>query len=137
MKAWMRSASPTAIATVATNSTIDFSGDLPDLRREGAMSLEEAQPVRRPVGEESHADDPSVRKWPPVSTVLRIRAVVAHHVVVAARNLDRRREVARPVADAGDDVRVFLPDAVSDHVAVANRQPIPREPHDALDERLG
>src|SRR5947209_13689042 len=103
MKAWIRSASPTAIATVATSSTIDFRGELPDLRREGDMALEEAEAVWRPVGEESDSDDPLVRKWPPVSTVLGVGPVVAHHVIVAARNLDRCREVAGPVAGARDD----------------------------------
>ena len=51
--------------------------------------LEEADPVRGPVREERDADEPFARDRAPETAVVRIATVVAHHEVVAGRNLDR------------------------------------------------
>src|SRR5579862_8084040 len=50
---------------------------------------EEADAVRWPVGEEGDADDPFVRDRSPEAAVIGGSTVVAHHEVIAGRNLDR------------------------------------------------
>src|SRR6185437_8402699 len=85
--------------------------------RRPAARLEEADPVRRPVGEESDTDDPVVRNGAPVSAVLRVRTVVPHHEVLAGRNLDRCPEIAgRSARAALDRVGVLLTHAVANDV---------------------
>src|ERR1035438_601064 len=100
-----------------------------------APRLEKADSVRRPIGEERSADDPRLRDRAPVPAVLGVGTVVAHHVVVAARDRDRGRETARP-ALAGNDVGILLLDAVAEHVTVADRDPVAGQPDDPLDEGL-
>src|SRR5690348_605508 len=107
MNAWISSASATATATVTTSSISPFTPGLP-ARARPPPSLEESDPVGRPVGEERLADDPGARNRAPESAVLRIRTVVAHHVVHAAGDRDGLREVARRVAGALHDVAVAL-----------------------------
>src|ERR1700731_3336879 len=96
MNAWISSASATAMATVMTSSISDFIAD-PDPSRSSSayLLLQEADSIRRPVREERLADDPGSRNRPPEATVLRVGAVVAHHVVVAPGNGDGLGEVAR------------------------------------------
>src|SRR6202012_5880309 len=95
MSAWMRIARPTATATVSTSSTSEATGDFfflrdADIRR----GLEEANAIGRPVGEERLADQPFLGHRAPVAAVERVRAIVAHHVVVAHRYRDAGTEVA-------------------------------------------
>src|SRR5579871_1650682 len=141
MNAWMSSASATATATVITSSISPFMPDppaYPPARRLAPRSppLEESDPVRRPVGQERLPDDPGAGDGPPEPAVLGVRAVVAHHVVVASGNGDRLGEVARRVAVALHDVGVGLRLAVADHVSVDDREMVARESDHALDERL-
>src|SRR5580704_1231874 len=98
--------------------------------------LEESDAVRRPVREERSADDPFARDWAPITTVLRIRAVVPHHEVVAGRNLDRFPEIARRNSAAGHGVGVLLLHAVADHMPIDNSDGVAGEADHALDERL-
>src|ERR1700742_3449541 len=55
---------------------------------------------------------------------------------MTGRNLDRSLESAGIIGPAGDDVSIFLPDAVAVDVAVLDEQGVPRSGHDALDEGL-
>src|SRR5579862_1486727 len=100
MNAWISSASATATATVITSSISPFTPDLPARRAPVlapagtvAPALKQPDPIGWPVGEERLADDPRPRHGTPESAVLRIRAVVAHHVVLPTRNRDRLGEV--------------------------------------------
>src|ERR1700735_1298520 len=138
MKAWMRSASTTAIATVSTSSISPFMLALcsPGATARPIAALHEPDPVRRPVGQKRLADDPRSWDGSPEPAVLGVGPVVAHHVVVAAGDGDRLREVARLAAVALNDVGVVLSLAVADHVAVADRETIAGQAHDALDKRL-
>src|SRR6478735_1318336 len=135
MKAWISSARATATATVTTSSISPFMLGLaaPARCRRSSRALEEPDPIRRPVGQECLADDPCARNRPPESAVVGVRAVVAHHVVVAPGHRDGLREVARRVAVALHDVGVAFGLAVADDVPVSDREMIAREPHDALD----
>src|SRR5205085_1652132 len=139
MKACIRRASPTAMATVRTSSTTDFMADFEPLVRELAISgdpSQESQTAGRPVGEERLADDPRPRDRAPEPAVLRIGTVVAHHVVVTLRDRDRAREVARSVAVARQGIPVFLPDTVADHVAGDDPDVVAWIADHPLDERL-
>src|SRR5947209_13382225 len=89
----MRMASPTAIATVRTSSTIERTPDLALALRRTPTPSESPSPVGRPVGEERLTDDPAPLHRPPEAAVLRIRPVVAHHVVVPPRDDDRPGKV--------------------------------------------
>src|SRR6202020_3588782 len=85
----MRIASPTATATVSTSSMREASGDFFFLRdADIRWGLEEANAIGRPVGEERLADQPFLGHRAPVAAVERVRAIVAHHVVVALRYRD-------------------------------------------------
>src|SRR5215831_13633156 len=98
MNAWIRSASPTAIATVSTSSTTDFTADLGAFVVERAIEircLEETEPAGWPIGQKCTADDPLPRDRAPVPAVLGIRTIVPHHVVIAGGDGDRGRHVAR------------------------------------------
>src|SRR5438270_2974230 len=129
MKAWISSASATATATVTTSSIRPFTADLgaPDAGRRSGPASEEPDPVGGPIGQERLADDPAPRHRAPEAAVLGVRAVVAHHVVVAARDGDGLREVTRLAAGAADDVAVGLALSVADHVSGADRQAIAGE----------
>src|SRR6516225_10529244 len=121
MNAWMSSASATATATVMTSSISPFTPDPPahsEDQRSSRRPLEESDPVGRPVGQERLPDDPGAGDGSPEPAVLRVRPVVAHHVVIAAGNGDRLREVAHRIAVALHDVGVCLGLSVADHVAV-------------------
>src|SRR5947209_3627218 len=154
MNAWIRSASATAAATVMTSSISPFMPDpaAPDAsrrstwplarrrstwplaRRRSTGSLQEPDPVGWPVGQKRLADDPRARHRPPEAAVLGVRPVVATHVVVAAVNGDRLREVAGRVAGAAHDVAVGLPPSVADHLSVPNRQAVAGQADHPLDE---
>src|ERR1700761_450776 len=141
MNAWINSARPTAIATVSTSSMIDLTADLGAFSVERAISkpqdcLQKAEPARGPVSQDRAPDDPLARDRAPIAAVLGVRTIVAHHVVLARRNLDRGRQVARAGAAAGDGVRVVLAHAVADHVPVDDADAVAREPNQTLDERL-
>src|SRR5947209_4995081 len=125
--AWISSASATAIATVRTSSISPFIARRP--------RLQDPDPVRWPVREHRLADDPLPRDRAPVAAVLRVRAVVAHHVVGPAGDGDRLGERARAGTRAGDGVGILLGHAVADDLPVADRQAIAGQPHHALDER--
>src|SRR5919204_3294774 len=56
--------------------------------------LEDADPVRWPVGEEGLADDPAPGDRAPEAAVVARPPVVAHHEVVVGGDRDRLRQVA-------------------------------------------
>src|SRR3954469_19008503 len=70
--------------------------------------LEEADPLRRPVGREGLADDPLGWDRSPETAVVRGATIVAHHEVVPGWNLDLGREIASLAAAAGQRVGLFL-----------------------------
>src|SRR5712691_5361109 len=92
-----------------------------------AVALEsmERNAVRGPVGHEDLADDVLARNRSPEARVARLRAVVAHHEVLALRHREdspvrgvrRRRRAARRF-----DVRLVQLATVDEDVAVAPDQ---------------
>src|ERR1700677_676424 len=108
MNAWIRNARPTATATVTISSITEYSGDFCFLDVRDAISesllllLQGADAVGWPVGEERVADHPRAGHRPPESTVERVGAVVAHHVVVALGHRERLRKPAFATAAARD-----------------------------------
>src|SRR3954468_23448126 len=108
--------------------------------REGRR-LERADPVGGPVGEEGASDDPLLGNWTPVSAVVALPTVVAHHKKVVRRNLDGLPQIAEFIAGrALCDERLLLLDerpgsALGEvDVVVLDLDPIARERYDALDE---
>src|SRR6185312_2938459 len=138
MKAWMRIARPTATATVTTSSKREARGDFFFFPRDTDIrcGLEEANPIGGPVREERLADQPRLGHRAPVATVKRVRAIVAHHVVVTLRYGDAGTEVALACAVAGDRERARLLVPVAVDVAVADLQAVAGKPHHALDVGL-
>src|SRR3954452_9420208 len=65
-------------------------------------ALTEADAVRRPVHGEDLADQVPARNRAPLARVARLRAVVAHHEVLARRNRPLRVRGARVAAGALD-----------------------------------
>src|SRR6185437_13143309 len=138
MKAWMRIARPTATATVTTSSKREARGDFFFFPRDTDIrcGLEEANPIGGPVREERLADQPRLGHRAPVATVKRVRAIVAHHVVVTLRYGDAGTEVALAGAVTGDGVRAHLEMSVAVDVAVTDHEPITGKAHHPLDVRL-
>src|SRR3954462_14494718 len=56
--------------------------------------LEGADPVGGPVGEEGPSDDPFLGDRSPLTTVIALGTIVAHHKKVARRNLNRFPQIA-------------------------------------------
>src|SRR5215207_11695479 len=77
-------------------------------RRIARVSLEEADPLGRPVGGEGAADDPVARDGSPEAAVVGSATIVAHHEVVIGGNRDGLREVAALAVPARDGVAVRL-----------------------------
>src|ERR1700744_1219734 len=137
MKAWMRIASPTATATVITSSTRDATGDFFFFREADIRwGLEEANAIRGPVSEERLADQPRLGNRSPVAAVERVRAIVAHHVVVTPRYGDAGTEVALALATAGDGERARLAVSVAVDEPVADREHVSGQPDHPLDVGL-
>src|SRR3954468_4284054 len=108
--------------------------------REGRR-LERADPVGGPVGEEGASDDPLLGNWTPVSAVVALPTVVAHHKKVVRRNLDGLPQIAEFIAwRALRDERLLLLDVLAVtglgevDVVVLNLDPVAGQRHDALDE---
>src|SRR5438270_2279297 len=97
--------------------------------------LEEADPVRRPVGEECDPDEPFTWDGTPEPAVVRLATVVPHHEVIPGRNHDRLAEIAGLSTRTLRDVGVLLLHAVADHMPVDDRHPVTRAGHHPLDER--
>src|SRR3954468_12972223 len=103
--------------------------------------LERADPVWGPVGEEGAPDDPLLGNWTPVSAVVALPTVVAHHKKVVRRNLDRLPQIAEFIARRPlRDERLLLLDELSVlglgevDVVVLHLDPVARQRNDALDE---
>src|SRR4051812_4915533 len=99
-----------------------------------SRTLEETDPLRRPVGGEGAADDPLTGNGTPEPAVVGLPTVVAHHEPVVGRNRDLGREVAPRAALAGPREVVLLLLAVHVRMAVADVDPVARAGDDALDE---
>src|SRR4051812_42843033 len=84
------------------------------------VSLEAADPRRRPVGRERPADDAAHGERPPVTAVVGRAAVVAHDEDLALGDADRLREVAATAAAARAGERLTGELAVADDVSVAD-----------------
>src|SRR5437588_12929086 len=115
------------MATVTTNSISDLTVDFWILVFNGGRVelLQQADPVRRPVGEEGLADDPLLRDRAPEAAVLGVRPVRSEERRVGKGSGDRRSAIAGRIVAAFGDVAVFLAHGVAEHVAVDHRCLVP------------
>src|SRR5215210_2081759 len=96
--------------------------------------LRDADPFRRPVGEEGSADDPVLRDGSPDTAVGGVATVVAHHKKVTRRNPDFPREVARFARFVRTNKRFLLKLAVEVDPSGLHAEAVTGHPDDALDE---
>src|SRR4051812_34430882 len=101
----------------------------------GRRFLEGPDSARRPVREEGVADDPLLGDGSPVTAIVALPTVVAHHKKVARRNLDGLRQIAEFVARCAlRHVGLVEWLAVDVGAVVLDEQRVAREADDALDE---
>src|SRR5829696_3298719 len=96
--------------------------------------LRDADPFRRPVGEERSTDDPILGDGAPGAAVGGVPTVVAHHKKVIWRNPDLAGQVARFARFVRTNPRLVLAFAVDVDPPLLHAQPVTGHPDDALDE---
>src|SRR5215208_7595769 len=100
--------------------------------------LRDADPFRRPVGEERSTDDPILGDGAPDTAVGGVPTVVAHHKKVTWRNPDLPRQVARFARFVRTNPWLVLPFAVDVHPSGLHAETVAGHPDDTLDEvRVG
>src|SRR5687767_16029263 len=89
--------------------------------------------LRGPINGKDRPDQVPARDGPPFPAVAGLRAIVAHHEVLACGHVER--EVA-PAASLLLDVRLLQPLPVHAHNAVSLFEVVTGEPDEPLDEGL-